>query len=158
MDMLYHASPLKNLTLIHSKRTISRDVYIGDFVFATSDKRLSAMYLATKGIEILLDVDSDAPTIVICDKPDNYLKHDKGGAIYVLPSDTFIKSPQLGLEKYELVSKTAVEPRGKVVYKYSLDAMKEVGVVIYFVGQKMFDNLVQAKNEKSFLKKPSPYK
>ena len=136
MKFLYHASPKKHLTEIQTKRTLSRDLYIGDFVFATSDVRLAAMYLATKGNAILVNVKTKKPTIVICNNAKDYLLNDKGGAIYRVPGNTFIKSPQEGLEDSEMVSEVGVTPIDTQVYLSSLDAMKEMGITIYFVNEK----------------------
>lgn len=49
-SFLYHASAQKNLKVLKPQRTLFHDEYIGDFVFATSDRRMAAMYLATKGV------------------------------------------------------------------------------------------------------------
>jgi hypothetical protein len=157
MNTLYHASPKKDLKMITPKRTLSKDIYIGDYVFATSDKRLAAMYLATKGVAILLNTDYELPTIVICDDPKNYLLKDKGGAIYTVSAASFKKTPQIGLEKYEMVSKAAVQPIDKIIYTKSLDAMREMDIVIYFVDQTVFNKLVEAKDERHILEKLQPF-
>lgn len=157
MQVLYHASPLKNLKIIQPKKTLSRDIYIGDYVFATSNIRLAAMYLATKGIAILLNVKSPKPTIVIRSNPREYISNDKGGAIYAVSDRTFKKSPQEGLEDSEMVSGVSVKPISRQVYSSSLDAMKEKGIVIYFVDEKVFNDIVEAKDESKILKKLNPY-
>ncbi len=41
---------------------------------------------------------------MICAEQDDYIKNDLGGAIYVLPAKSFTKTPQEGLEDYEMVS------------------------------------------------------
>lgn len=157
MQYLYHASPKKNLTEIRPKKTLSRDVYIGDFVFATSDVRLAAMYLATKGNAILLNVKTKIPTIVICNDPTDYLQNDKGGAIYKVPAKTFKKSPQEGLEDSEMVSSVAVAPLEKRVYTSSLDAMKKMGITVYFVNKEVFNIIVEAKDENKIISNLKPY-
>jgi hypothetical protein len=157
MKTLYHASPSKNLTVIQPQRTLSRDKYIGDYVFATSDLKLAAMYLATKGKGTLMDYTSKEPAIVICSDEREYVRNDKGGAIYIVPADSFKKSPQEGLEESEVVSKVPVTPLDKKVYEHSLDAMHELGITVYFADQKTFDALVKARDEKKLLKKLRPY-
>lgn len=136
---------------------MSRDVYIGDFVFATSDIRLAAMYLATKGIAILMNVKSAKPIIVICSKTEDYLLSDTSGAIYTVSIKTFRKSPQAGLEDSEMVSDVGVIPIDKQVYSSSIDAMKEMGITIYFVNQQVFNRLIKAKDESKILSKLEPY-
>lgn len=157
MKVLYHASPSKDLKIIHPKRTLSKNVYIGDYVFATSDIRLAAMYLTTIGNAALMNVETEIPTVAICNNPKDYIANDKGGAIYTVSSTTFKKTPQEGLEKSELVSEVAVKPIDKRIYNRSIDAMKEMGVVIYFVNKKIFDGLVQAKNESKILASLQPF-
>lgn len=157
MQVLYHASPKKNLTEIKPRRTLSRDVYIGDYVFATSDFVLAAMYLATKGNAILMNVKAKDPIIVICNNETDYLSNDKGGAIYTVPISTFRKSPQAGLEESEMVSNVAVTPSDKRVYDSSLEAMKEMGITIYFVNEKVFSKIVAAKDESKIISKLKPF-
>lgn len=153
MPVLYHASTNKNLELIKPKPTLSKDKFIGDFVFATKDKILATMYLATKGYATLLGPRDTPPNIVICADEKEYLKNDKGGAIYELPSDSFKDSPQKGLTDFELVSKSAVTPLSKVVYESSLEAMKKLGIEIRFVDQRTFDSLVNSPNQKELIRK-----
>ena len=157
MQILYHASPHKDLKTIQPKRTLSRDVYIGDYVFATSDIRLAAMYLATKGTAILLNVDYEVPRVVICSEANDYIANDKGGAIYTVPATSFTNTPQKGLEKSELVSKVAVKPIDKKLYERSLDAMKEANIAVYFVNPEKFNKLVDAKDESAILSSLTPY-
>lgn len=142
MSVLYHASQNKNLTAAEPKRTLSKDIYIGDFVFATTDKFLATMYLATKGYATLLGSQDEQPNIVICADANDYLTHDQGGAIYELPSDSFTESPQKELSDYELVSLIPVKPLNKTVYDKSLDAMQDSGIVVRFVDKQTFDNLI----------------
>ncbi|CAN5625949.1 hypothetical protein BH23PAT2_BH23PAT2_02560 [soil metagenome] len=155
--MLYHASTNKDLTSLEPKRTLSRDVYIGDYVFATSDYRLAAMYLVTRGRPILLNVKESIPRIVICSNAKEYIESDTGGAIYTLPGETFHKTPQEGLEDSELVSEVAVKTVSKKVYETSLAALKEAGVEIYFVGEEQFDGILSNKNEAEIVTRFSPY-
>lgn len=157
MKVLYHASPVRDLKLIQPKRTLSRDVYIGDYVFATADKRLAAMYLATRGNATLMNVATAVPTIVICNNLKDYLAHDQGGAIYKVPAATFEETPQEGLQTSELVSKVAVKPLDKTIYKYSIDAMRDMGIAIYFVSKEVFDSLAQTKDEAKILESLQPF-
>lgn len=126
-------------------------------MFAISDIRLAAMYLATKGTAILMDVKTDKPRIVICSSPENYLPNDKGGAIYTVPANTFKQSPQEGLEDSEMVSGVSVKPISKKVYTTSLDAMKKMGITIYFVDENKFNKIVLAKNEDTIISGLKPF-
>lgn len=142
MYVLYHASQSKDLLLIEPKRTLSKDKFIGNFVFATTDKILAIMYLTAKGYATLMGLHEEQPNIVICANSEDYLKHDKGGAIYELPSESFIESPQKELSDCELVSKVSVKPLRKLVYDKSIDTIMDAGIHVRFVDKQTFDSLI----------------
>jgi hypothetical protein len=150
MQVLYHASPAKDLKIIQPKKTLSNDKYIGDYVFATSNRVLAAMYLAVKGYATLMNAE-DEPYSIICGGKEEYLSKDKGGAIYTVFASTFEATPQAGLERSEQVSKISVKPIEKVEYQSSIDAMREAGAKIYFVKEDEFKKLVDAKYEREKL-------
>lgn len=145
MTILYHTSSRCDLSIIKPQRTLSKDKYIGDYIFATSDKILAIMYLTTKGNYSLMNPHSRPPSIVIRSDETSYRKTDKGGTIYTLPSKSFQKTPQTELSDFERVSIVATKPLDKTTYKNSLDAMQAAGIEIYFTNQHTFDELVKAK-------------
>ena len=154
---LYHASTDTTLDVIEPRRTLSKDEYIGDYVFATASESLAAMYLATRGNATLMQPEGAKPYIVICNNPDDYIKNDKGGAIYKVPATSFKPTPQEGLEMYELVSETSVKPVDKTLYNSSIIAMRKKDVSIYFVDQQLFNQLLASKNEEKILSSIQPY-
>lgn len=154
---VYHASPDSSLKAIAPKRTMSKDVYIGDFVFATTDKKLAAMYLATRGVATLMHHASDTPFIVMSSSSGEYLQSDAGGAIYTLPGATFEPTPQHELSESEMVSRVMIEPLHKEVYKTSIEAMKRHGITIYFVDQPTFERIVAAKNQQEAVSTLQPF-
>jgi hypothetical protein len=156
-DILYHASPNKDLEIIEPKRTLSKNRCIGKYVFATSDKKLAAMYLATKGNATLMGFEHKNPWIVICANPNDYLEKDQGGAVYTLPAKTFSKTPQKGLEYSEMVSKKKVKPINKTIYKTSLQAMSEQRIKVYFVEQEKFNELLKSRDQNKLVKELEPY-
>lgn len=142
MPVFYHASMNKDLGVINPKRTLSKDHYIGDYVFATADRTLAIMYLTTRGYATLMNPHDKQPNVVICAKQAEYQASDTGGAIYELPADSFIESPQKELSDYELVSKVPVKPLTKDLYDMSLRALKENGIIVRFVDKDTFNNLI----------------
>lgn len=154
--MLYHASPYINLSMILPQRTLSDDVYIGDFVFATSDRKLAAMYLANKGVATLMEHRAKQPYIIIQDDINIYTKNDKGGAIYTVPAIHFMNTPQAGLEGTEFVSKEPVTPLDKRVYKTSINAMRKAGIQIYFVSPTIFERLLDRDKKEETLATLTP--
>lgn len=158
MNLLYHASTNKNLEMIEPQRTLSKDKYIGDYVFATSDRKLAAMYLVTRGTPTLMNTKAEVPRIIICADSTSYIKNDAGGAIYEVPGKSFVKTPQEGLEESELVGKVAVKPVSKKVFATSIDALNEAGVEVYFVNETQFEDIVLNKNEDEIISNLVPYR
>jgi len=142
MHILYHASPEKNLELIEPRPTLSNDKYIGDYVFATANRLLAVMYLATKGVATLMDVENS--WIAICCNEGEYIANDKGGAIYTLPMNSFIETPQTSLNDYEFVSTRAVRPTSKIEYTSTLQAMIDGDITVFFVDEPTFNDLLES--------------
>jgi len=155
---IYHSSHHKNLKIISPQRTLSHDKYIGDFVFATYNKKLAVMYLATKGVGILMNPKKSDMTIVICANEKEYLINDRGGAIYELTDDEFFVSPQSGLGDYERVSKKPVKPQNTTLYDSSVTAFLNHGIKIYFVDEEMFNILVLNPKQSEIIRTLTPYK
>jgi hypothetical protein len=153
MPILYHASTNKDLALITPKRTLSKDKYIGEFVFATADRMLATMYLATRGYATLLGSHDEEPNIVICADQGKYQAYDNGGAIYELPSESFKESPQKELSDFELVSMEPVTPLRKVIYEKSLQAMQDAGITVRFVDEQVFNSLIGNPKQAELIKK-----
>lgn len=97
------------------------------------------------------------PNIVICSKVEDFLARDMGGAIYELPNSTFKITPQEGLEAYELVSRTAVRPTNKIVFKSTIKALKSLGIKIRFVDEKTFKRLINNPDQEKIIEKIKPY-
>lgn len=145
MSDLYHSSVEKDLRIISPRRTLSKDKYIGDFVFATSDRTYSAMYLVPKGIMTLMNSSVDGSWIVIRSDPKDFRLIDKGGAIYRLSSEGFIKSPQVELGETEMVCANEVPILDKEVYSTALEALNEQKVAVYFACEKEFQEILDMK-------------
>ena len=72
---------------------------------------------------------------------------DKGGTIYVIPSDTF--NLYRGFEWY---SKKSVKPIKKIIVKSGLEAMIDRGVQVYFVSGDRFKKLREGADNITVLK------
>lgn len=149
---LYHASPVKNLKILEPKRTISNDKYIGDFVFATRYRKLALMYMLPKGFPILMNIKSSKPYVVLCGNAEDILKKDTGGALYVLSTKSFSKTPQSGLSDYEMVSKKTVNPLNETDYKSTIKALASESIEIYFVDSNTFEKLIFNPEQDSMVK------
>ncbi len=154
---IYHSSPIKNLKIIKPQRTLSKNKYIGDFVFATKDKKLSLMYMLPKGFPILMNSKSSSPYVVICGETEDVIQKDKGGALYVLPSKTFHKTPQKELSEFEMVSKDPVAPIDEIDYENVMSALNIEGISIYFVDDTVFSNLIANPKQNNIVKSLKRY-
>ena len=141
MNVLYHASTNPNLEFIKPQKTMSKDKYIGEYVFATKDKTLAAMYLGPKGFGKIMNYETSSPNIMICGDQEDYIAKDKGGAIYKVDASLFSKSPQTELKDSELASEQAVKPMSKEVFDNSLLAMDEMGIKVKFIDRQTFERL-----------------
>lgn len=154
---LYHASPVKNLKLLKPQRTLSNDKYIGDFVFATRHKKLALMYMLPKGFPLLMNIESSKPYVVLSGNEKNIIKNDKGGALYIMPSNSFHKTPQARLSDYEMVSKEPVVPLAMTVYESVIKVLNEEDIDIYFVDSKIFDVLINNPKQDSLVRNLDRY-
>ena len=141
MTTLFHASTNKKMDVIKPKPTLSNDIYIGDYVFATPNKFLATMYLASKGVPTIMHHENEQPSIMIMAGEDEYTKNDIGGTIYTVPAESFTNTPQVGLEDSELVSTEEVVPISREVYGSSIEAMKSMGITVNFISKDRFNEL-----------------
>lgn len=146
---LYHGSSQSGLKVIHPKRALSKDEYIGGFVFASHNKTLAIMYTTAKGFYSLMSADSSPAYIVICadENEYKYKQNDKEVSIYTLPSDSFEESPQEELQEYEFVSRQSVVPESFEIYPNALTAFSQNNIDVYFVNKQVFDQIIAARGE-----------
>ncbi len=154
---LYHASPLSRLPIITPQPTLSRDKYIGDFVFATKNKRLALMYLVPKGFATLMNSQLSNPNIVICGKVKDVIKKDKGGSLYWLSDEYFQDTPQAGLSEYEMVSEKPVIPFKEVSYENTIETLINGGISIYFTNESTFNSLLVNDKQQELIQKLPKY-
>lgn len=156
---LYHGSSRSDLKVIYPKKTLSKDKYIGDFVFASHDKILAIMYMTVKGFYSLMSTDTTPPYIVICADENEYKQKDREVSIYNLPSDSFEESPQEELKEYEFVSHQQVVPESFETYPNALTAFNQNNIDVYFVNKQVFDQIVEAgdKDRDKYLKSVAKY-
>lgn len=148
-EVLYHASPVKDIEVLNPDSQSTRDDDEGDVVFAAEDKALAAAFMvrweddwASVG-----RFDGEDWFMVISDK-DKFMRADHGGAIYTLPSDSFITDPGKGLGEAEWTSGEAVVPEKEKDYSSALDAMKEAGLNVYFVEKDDFQDALDCMSKR----------
>lgn len=141
---LYHGSAHKNIEELEPRNKSVRDDNEGPVVFATQELSLAAIFMAekTKNIGFFGDV----PYCVILASREEFARNDKGGHIYVVPSDNFETDPKKGLGDYEWTSKGKVKVTEKIEYASVLEAMIENGAQVYFVDHDIYKKIKESKD------------
>ena len=137
---LYHGSKRKNIDMLVPKTTRGRKE-LGNVVYGTKHKSLAATFIPRTSLknEPEISMIKGKPIVLIPNKK-NFLKNDRGGAIYKIKNspafskDLYAKNYQFG--KFERISRRKIKPIDKKVYDSSIDAMVENGAIVYFVNKK----------------------
>ncbi len=109
--------------------------YTGEtkLVFATPHQELAAMFLVPRDIETEICIYGNRYVVIINSDEESYVKQDKGGAIYSLPTDSFETDSVHGMGEIEWYSKIPVKPMSKVIYRTLIQAMDKFNVERFFV-------------------------
>lgn len=144
--VLYHASPVNDLTLIvpSSKTTRSEDE--GPVIFATPDFSYASQFLFRWDDSwVIGGVLNNVHVVIICGKK-RFKKADGGGTIYELACDNFTCNiKKFGHDK-EWVSTTEVKVKQSHYFESALEAMMSLSVQVYFVDKKIFERIKKAKD------------
>ena len=126
---LYHASPKCNLKIIEPrKNTAPSGFKEGPVVFATDNFSFSTHFLVPHDDSWANGgAFGDVIYFVISDWK-RFKKADKGGCVYLIPSNNFIK-----FNKREWFTRKSVKPVSLVRFSSGLDAMIITGVQVYIV-------------------------
>ena len=161
MDLLIESFEPRVLWKRHEKET--------DVVFSTPHLGFAAAFMVShdksRDFSIKIHSFDFGPLLFICNKEEEFLETDKGGAIYILPSKTFYCDIGLmGISRKEIfsegshlkmgsldewVSKEAVKPLHKIEFQLTLQAMIDFGVQVYFTDDIAFQKLRKAIKDPS---------
>lgn len=144
--LLYHGSNLKNIEEFEPRVSKGQGEQYGAQVYASHDLPTALIFMTKPHAWLstghFRDVGgSDFLYAVIATRKEEFVKTDNGGAVYVLPSDSFEMDPKRGLGQFEWASPVAVRPIEKKVYNSALDALIENSVQVYFVDEGLFDKI-----------------
>ena len=132
------------------RRESFRDENEGPIVFASPDMSYASCFLVnTSESWVKISRWSDdpkkrGPWYFICSDKERFKSEDKGGVIYVLPSEGFIADPDKGTGLAEWISKESVIPITKTVYESALEAMIANGVQVVFVDDEAMKNIEES--------------
>ncbi|MDQ5943592.1 MAG: hypothetical protein QG675_360 [Patescibacteria group bacterium] len=139
-SVLYHASPNRKIEIFEPRAEHVRDPLEGPVVFATPDIAYASCFIVESDDSwVQISGFNNVRVVVISDRT-RFEREDQGGAIYELPSDTFVNEIRGGA-KDEWTSREAVKPITKNVFDSGLDAMLKYAVQVYFVDQETFDHI-----------------
>lgn len=155
-EKLYHGSERlieESLQPKIEKKTLDH-VHKKPAVFATERIDIAALFMFP--IETLASIGFEENIAYICiwGTAEEFKNKDRGGFIYVLPSDSFEK---VGKE-YEWQSFSAVEPIEVKNFKSVINGMIECGARVYFINDDdIFDQIRDNKDNRMLtLKKLKP--
>ena len=144
--LLYHASQNRNLSILEPRADKVRDPEEGSVVFATPDKVMASVFIVPTDDSWTNSGLFGGVNYFVCGDEEKFIKLDRGGAIYTLPSTTFINDPNKGLGKREWTSKRPVKPINKEEFDLGLEAMIEMGVQVYFISKEKFQELKRSSD------------
>jgi hypothetical protein len=147
-SIVYHASNNPDIKEFIPRDERARDPSEGPVVFATPDRALASAFLVEDHNDDWMQIGfyNDILVIIICSDRNEFIKKDKGGTLYALPSDSFDFDTNRGMEEREWISHSNVKPVGKNDYPSTLDAMIENGAYVFFVDKKTFNGINKAKD------------
>lgn len=130
---LYHASPFRDIQEFEPRAQFVRDPEEGPVVFATPSEIFASMFIVRTDDRWSHKGRFNGIHYTVINDRQKFEEMDKGGSIYVLPSETFSTDEAKSMGTAEWTSKEPVKPSRKTDYESGLDAMLQHGVQVYFV-------------------------
>ena len=152
--VLFHGSPNKEIKIFEKReKKTSKKFPDGPLVFATTSLPFAACFMIEWNDSWCHQCSFDSgPVIIVCKDKERFLKADKGGAIYVLPSQGFY-TRLYGGPATEWANKNEVKPLEKLKFESAYKEMLDMGVQIFFVDEKLFEEITKSKNKIEILMK-----
>ncbi len=148
---LFHASSNRDIAEFEPRARSIRHPDEGPRVFAKESAAAVSVFMVPsddswsqksswssgKGEKTIVSIYSDR---------DRFVRNDKGGSIYELPSDTFDIDQKFSGSSKEWTSAEPVTPSKKTDYDSGLDAMLDFGVQVYFVSPEQLKEMRTAED------------
>ncbi|MDP3954327.1 MAG: hypothetical protein Q8Q06_02830 [bacterium] len=147
-EKIYHGSSEKiNGALKPAlNHTTLEHVHDAPAVFGTDRIDVSALFMFPMNALASIGFEQDIAYICIWGVPEEFSQKDKGGYIYVLPTETFEK---VGKD-YEWQSFVEVTPTEIKEFGSVIDGMLECGVQVYFINdENTMDSIVAQKDNRA---------
>jgi len=142
---LYLGTQVSGITELEPRRGNFRDKGEGAVIFATPDIALASMFLIKGHNDSWTRIGylNRIPYVAIKANQEKFIKEDRGGVMYTVPSDTFNFDVNKGMGKREWTSRVPVKPTQEIKYTSAVDIMIKNGVQVYFVDEKTFNNMIE---------------
>jgi hypothetical protein len=138
LQFLYHASSTCKLKIIEPRNETAPEGFReGKVIFATDGLSFATQFIVPTDDSW---TNGGVPYFVIGDKI-RFLKKDKGGSIYLVPSKDFRK-----YNKREFVSKRKTRTVSEICFSSGLDAMIIHDVQVYFVDKHTFAQIQKSSD------------
>jgi len=137
-EILYSASQNRNIDIFEPRARSIRDPNEGPVIFATPDKAYASMFIVPSNDSWTNKGRCQDQYYQVISDEKRYKKLDKGGAIYTFKSDDFETDLTKSMKNKEWISKKPVKPINKEIYESGIEAMKQLGVRIFFVEPDIF--------------------
>ncbi len=165
--IFFHGSHNKNIKKFTPQSISPRNKSEGDVVFGTPHLAFAAVFTLPhkkdRGFLIRSGSISNGPLFLLCDSKENLLKHDKGGAIYFLPTEGFycdlglygisrnawLKNPShydsVFLDQW--VTKKPVTPIYKFEFDSTLTMLLDLGMQVFFTSKENIEKYNTSNEE-----------
>lgn len=146
--LLYHASPVRGVKKFEPRAESVRDSNEGPVVFASSDKAYASMFIVptddswTKRGRF----SKDEPWFMVISDRQGFVYADQGGSIYQFDPGDFNFDSQRSMGSIEWTSSHTVNPVNEEPCHSGYEAMKDLGVKVYFVDAETFRS-IQTSND-----------
>ncbi len=157
--ILYHGSPRNRLKNIKPQKQTFRDKGEPPLVFATPSLPLAVIF-ATGLLSNWAQIGCFGKRFYMVIKNNQKLKIKRSnGSVYILESKNFSCDLQKGMGSYEWFGKKQTKPIKSIFYPSLFNAMIKNKINIYFVDNKMFQEIKKSKDHGyKILQKLSPEK
>lgn len=138
--VLYHASQDDDIKIFEPRSLKKpKEFKQGPVVWATDDLSFVTEFIVPTNDSWTSSGAYNDICYFVCSDKERFLREDKGGTIYELPSDTFKR-----WNRKEWFSKVSVKPIRKKFYPSGFEAMLENRVQIYFLDKDTFTKFTRS--------------
>jgi len=142
---LYHGTIDQNIKQFEPRSAKERPKE-NPAVYASDDIEIAVQSMANKYVSNGGVVDG-IKFVCIPMGREEFIRQDRGGVVYRLPSESFAINKGIGLGDKEWVSHDEVKPIDAVIYPSLLRALLDQGTQVYFIEPELIEVINRAQDE-----------